>query len=106
MSRDLSTIAAIEQEVRKQLRDLRLSIANKRYSLDRDENEERGLLDKLNELQKDADAAFARTRAIGADENVESAVPESVAFDADVTAATTVSVSVPAPQDGIFRHWS
>lgn len=63
--RDLTTIAAVEQETRKQLKDLRLAMRNKRDSLARDEAEEATLLERAEELQREALACFEATRAAG-----------------------------------------
>lgn len=62
---DLTTIAAREQELRRLLKDLRLSMSNKRESLARDEETEAGYLTELGTLQSEALSAFERTRTVG-----------------------------------------
>ena len=100
MSRDLSTIAAMEQETRKRLKDLRLALFNKRESLVGMEAEERALLDTLSGLEAEAIDAFARARAIGS--KAEEAEPIIViggapsAPDALITAAFDAATT---PQD-------
>lgn len=70
----------MEGELRKQLRDTRLSIRNKRHSLAQDEGLEVKLVERLDELSKDAEAAFARTREIGREEIAsEEAQPQQAA---------------------------
>lgn len=63
--RDLTTIAAIEGEKRKQLQDVRLALRNRRDGLLTDEQIEAKLLDELAALEQDAVEAFARTRTVG-----------------------------------------
>lgn len=63
--RDLTTIAACEQEARKRLKDVRLAMFNKRASLDRDLAEEARLLEELNTLEAEAVAFIEQTRHIG-----------------------------------------
>lgn len=66
----------MEGELRKQLRDLRLSIRNKRHSLAADESGEAKLLERLDELSQDAEEAFGRTRNIGLpEEAIEDEAP-------------------------------
>lgn len=77
--RDLTTIAAQERETRTALRDLRLSIQNKRASLANDEAQEAKLLGLLNELETEAGAAFAAAREIG--------LPTPILDNSDVTGA-------------------
>ncbi len=79
--RDLTTIAAQERETRTLLRDLRLSIQNKRASLANDEAQEAKLLDFLDELEAEARAAFTASRGVGLPEPPEppTDVPEPTA---------------------------
>lgn len=99
MSRSLTEIAAREQELRKALRDLRLSMNNKRASLDKDEADEGKILDELNTLAHEAAEAFERARAIGQGDLVEAPPPIS---DSRVTEAFN-EATTPQDQTGIFN---
>lgn len=100
MSRDLTTIAAQEQEIRKRLKDLRLAIFNKRESLAASEREEAILLENISELEAEAQEAFARARSIGKGDEV--ATPPHIAVeDAAVTDAFNIAVT---PQESDKTH--
>lgn len=76
MSRDLTTIAAVEGEKRRQLRDVRLANVNRRAELERGENEEAGLMLEINQLETEALVAFERTRSAGLPEAPEPTLHE------------------------------
>ena len=99
MSRSLTEIAAREQELRKALRDLRLSMNNKRESLARDEAEEGKCLDELNDLAHEAAEAFDRARNIGQGDLVEAPPPVS---DSRITDAFDRATN-PQDQTGVFN---
>lgn len=78
MSRDLTTIAAVEGEKRRQLRDVRLANVNRRSELERGESEEAGLMLEIDQLEAEARAAFDRTRSAGFPEAPEPTSLETV----------------------------